>query len=705
MSVKLKPVHHKVILVLLLLSGVALIFKFNWNYQSKSREEFRMETLHINSAHDLPVTQISLDGIQPSDKADLNCKMYNCFDIYRCGSDENHPNKMKVFLHPLSQYTDESGASITPSLSKEFVEMYYAIAQSDYYTGDPDNACIFIPPVDMLNQNRLNVQKVGQLLTKLPHWTRGTNNLIFNFLPGNSPDYSTAIEVPHNKAIIAGGGFSHWTYRSTFDVSIPVYSPLVKGVKLQQETDGLIRKWLLISSQTNIHPEFRQELETLASSSSDFLLLDKCRNVPEDVPLQFTRCKNDEQKKYPEILQEGTFCLLLPTSRLGQSALMESMQAGCIPVFACDTYILPFSEVLDWSRASVLIREDSLPDIMNILRRIPHEQVVLMKKQVEFLYTSYFTNIPAITMTTLQIINDRVFPHVATTYEKWNNPPSSNSVQSPLFLPLISPKEDGFTAVILAYDRVLSLFQLIKSIDKVPSLRMILVVWNNQHKAFPARNEWPIIEHEWKVIQTSSNELSNRFFPYNEIKTEGVLAIDDDIIMLTTDEIEFGFQVWREFNDRIVGFPPRLHIWGDDGKMRYVSDWTNDISIVLTGAAFYHNYYNYLYTYKMPGGIKDWVDNHMNCEDIAMNFLVSNYSGKAPIKVTPRKKFKCAECATGGSLSLDETHMVERSTCMNHFASIYGVSSLKAINFRADPVLFMDKLPEKRKHYPDIGSL
>lgn len=35
----------------------------------------------------------------------------------------------------------------------------------------------------------------------------------------------------------------------------------------------------------------------------------------------------------------------------------------------------------------------------------------------------------------------------------------------------------------------------------------------------------------------------------------------------------------------------------------------------------------------MPGDIKEWVDEHMNCEDIAMNFLVANITGKAPLKV------------------------------------------------------------------------
>lgn len=36
----------------------------------------------------------------------------------------------------------------------------------------------------------------------------------------------------------------------------------------------------------------------------------------------------------------------------------------------------------------------------------------------------------------------------------------------------------------------------------------------------------------------------------------------------------------------------------------------------------------------MPGDIKNWVDAHMNCEDIAMNFLVANVTGKAVIKVS-----------------------------------------------------------------------
>ena len=45
------------------------------------------------------------------------------------------------------------------------------------------------------------------------------------------------------------------------------------------------------------------------------------------------------------------------------------------------------------------------------------------------------------------------------------------------------------------------------------------------------------------MVQTKENKLSNRFYPYDEIETEAILAIDDDIMMLTQDELEFGYEV------------------------------------------------------------------------------------------------------------------------------------------------------------------
>lgn len=51
---------------------------------------------------------------------------------------------------------------------------------------------------------------------------------------------------------------------------------------------------------------------------------------------------------------------------------------------------------------------------------------------------------------------------------------------------------------------------------------------------------FPKISKPLKVIRTTSNKLSNRFYPYEEIETEAILTIDDDINMLTADELDFG---------------------------------------------------------------------------------------------------------------------------------------------------------------------
>ena len=94
----------------------------------------------------------------------------------------------------------------------------------------------------------------------MPYWNHGMNNLIFNMIPGSPPDYSTVLDVPHGKAIVAGGGFSLWTYRTKFDVSIPVVNPsavYLNNAVGQDVVADSFKKWLLISSQMNIHSEYR----------------------------------------------------------------------------------------------------------------------------------------------------------------------------------------------------------------------------------------------------------------------------------------------------------------------------------------------------------------------------------------------------------------------------------------------------------------
>ena len=63
-------------------------------------------------------------------------------------------------------------------------------------------------------------------------WNDGANHLLFNMLPGSTPDYNTTLDANHDKAILAGGGFNKLSYRRGYDVSIPVYNPYTANLKL-----------------------------------------------------------------------------------------------------------------------------------------------------------------------------------------------------------------------------------------------------------------------------------------------------------------------------------------------------------------------------------------------------------------------------------------------------------------------------------------
>lgn len=73
-------------------------------------------------------------------------------------------------------------------------------------------------------------------------------------------------------------------------------------------------------------------------------------------------------------------------------------------------------------------------------------------------------------------------------------------------------------------------------------------------------------------------------------------------------------------------------------------------------------------------------------------------------QVTRRKRFRCPDCVTE-SLWADPSHFVERSECLNEFVRAYGHMPLESVEFRADPLLFGETLPDKLKLYRDIGSI
>ncbi|OQR66419.1 exostosin 3-like [Tropilaelaps mercedesae] len=257
-----------------------------------------------------------------------------------------------------------------------------------------------------------------------------------------------------------------------------------------------------------------------------------------------------------------------------------------------------------------------------------------------------------------------------------------------------SPREQ-FTAVVLTYERQQVLLEGISSLKGLPYLNKVVVVWNGPQNPGPETLTWPDIGVPVQVIKAPVNSLNNRFVPWDAIETEAILSLDDDG-RLRHDELVFAFRVWRENRDRIVGFPGRFHAFDSAHKSwNYNSNHSCELSMVLTGAAFVHKYFLYAYTNHMKAEIRELVDRLMNCEDIAINFLVSHLTRKPPIKVTSKWTFRCPGCPV--ALSEHDSHFLERHDCINKFSQIYGYNPLLYTQLRADSVLFKTRVPHDKQ--------
>lgn len=254
---------------------------------------------------------------------------------------------------------------------------------------------------------------------------------------------------------------------------------------------------------------------------------------------------------------------------------------------------------------------------------------------------------------------------------------------------------EQFTIVLLTYERVPLLMRTLERLKGLAYLNKVLIVWNGVNQKPREDLVWPDIGVPIVLVKVEKNSLNNRFLPYDAIETDAIFSMDDDS-PLRPDEIVFAFRVWRESRDRIVGFPGRYHAWDkDQSSWMYNSNHSCELSMVLTGGAFFHKYYSFVYSQIMSDTIKSIVDKFMNCEDIAMNFLVAHLTRKPPIKVTSRWTFHCASCTT--SLSEDNSHFMERHECLNIFTSIYGYMPLLNTQHRSDSILFKTRLPKDKQ--------
>lgn len=117
--------------------------------------------------------------------------------------------------------------------------------------------------------------------------------------------------------------------------------------------------------------------------------MDNWKNKDQDVQV-YDKLPNNVS--YNSMLRKSKFCLCPSGYEVASPRVVEAIYSECVPVLISDSYVPPFSDVLNWNAFSVRIDVKDIPKIKEILTGISQRQYLRMHRRVKQVQRHFVAN-------------------------------------------------------------------------------------------------------------------------------------------------------------------------------------------------------------------------------------------------------------------------------------------------------------------------
>ncbi|KAL5714344.1 hypothetical protein ACHQM5_016322 [Ranunculus cassubicifolius] len=340
---------------------------------------------------DLP--SISHQVVSDPDLGGVLSDLYHSPEIFKLNYAEMEKN-FKVFIYPDGDPNTfyQTPRKITGKYASEGY-FFQNIRESRFVTDDPEQAHMFFIPISCHKMRGKGTSYddmmvivdnyVQMLLMKYPYWNRTL---------GADHFFVTC----HDVGVRATEGVPYLVKNSIRVVCSPSYNVGFiphKDVALPQ----VLQPYPLPAGGNDL--QNRKTLGFWAGGRNSKIRVVLAATWGNDTELDISSSRISRATGhlvYQKKFYKTKFCICPGGSQVNSARIAESIHYGCVPVILSDYYDLPFNDVLNWRKFSVIVRESDVYQLKHILKKISDEEFVALHNNLVKVQKHYFWNTPPV---------------------------------------------------------------------------------------------------------------------------------------------------------------------------------------------------------------------------------------------------------------------------------------------------------------------